>query len=299
MSFIRVAVVSLLAALAPHAPVANADVLAAASYDDTDLLKKRFLAAVYVARRPETFDHAESILDVLISIEKDYALNLRSRDLIRTLEKENPRYKEMYEPGASKGIAHYRPLEKAAVTGKKTVQQTFVVDALSLSGICLPADGDYNNRYIAFLERQKWPEQMFGYMPVRYALYLRMYKRGCVSERAFLAHTKSLLPGVRRALLAADNESGDTGAYLYLLAAANRLDQAPQELLERFIRAQYVDGSWPSTQVGDPSVAAAQGAYVIATLLHRRDVRISAPELFYAEGTIPPLPAPVAFKVRR
>lgn len=279
-------------ALAAAAP-AHAGRRGPASYDDTQLLKDRFLAAVYAARRPESTDHAESLVDVLRAIEKDYKLDLRSGELIETLAQGNPELKKKLEAKSSPGIVSFHPIERAAEAPRE-VERRFMVDAINLSGLCLPSEAAYNLRYVDFLEHRRWPTERFGYAPVRYALYTRMFMRGCLPEKEFLAKTKPLVAPLKKVMEAA-SRPGDAGAYVYLFAASGRLGEVPATLMQRYVGAQERTGTWDNTEVGDASVAAAQGAYVIATLLQRRGVLVTPLELFRAEAGVPPLPAPGTF----
>jgi hypothetical protein len=123
-----------------------------------------------------------------------------------------------------------------------------------------------------------------------------MQKRDCLGERDFLSQTKALVPGVREAMLGANLEAGDAGSYAYLLIASKRFEEIPESLLTRFLQAQQPNGAWLSNLVGDRAVAAAQGAYIIASMLARRNVHITEMELFSALGKEqPPLPRPVKF----
>lgn len=278
---------------AAHAGAARADA-PLASYDDTGVLRKRLLAAINAAKRPQNFDHVESLIEILRAIEKDHGLNLQTGDLMRAAAETDARLKTIYLPESPRGIAFYRPLEAAARAKPKQVNNV-VVEALGLSSICLAAEADYNERYAEHFQRQPWPTQDDRHAVLRYAVFLRMYKRDCISTKAFNRLTASLVAGVRRAMLGGNIAAGDSGAYAYLLAASNRLDQIPAGLLSRFVLAQEAEGSWPSTHVGDPAVAAAQGAYIIAEMLRRRGVQVTDLEVFHAAGSPPQLPPPVRF----
>lgn len=279
-------------ALAVAAP-ASAGRKAPASYDDTPQLKDRFLAAVYTARRPQSIDHAESLVDILRAIEKDFQIKLRSSDIAETLAQGNPELAKKLDDKASKGIVSFRPIERAAEAPREA-EHRFMVDAINLSGLCLPSEAAYNLRYLDFLEQRRWPKERYGYAPVRYALYARMYIRGCLPEKAFLDKTRALVAPVKKVMEAA-TRPGDAGAYIYLLAATNRLSEVPPTLLQRYVDAQERSGAWDNAEVGDPSVAAAQGAYVIATMLKRRGVMVTQLELYRAEAAPPALPAPGTF----
>jgi hypothetical protein len=265
-----------------------------ASYDDTPLLKQRFLMAYKAAKMPENYDHIDSLIEILRFIEKDFALNMRSEEMIRSITETQPRFKAMYEPGAIKGIRYYQPLEKAAQKKKSGGSSSNLLgEALGLSSVCLASEADYNRRYVEYLEKHRWPRKL---APVRYAIYLRMQKRDCLGERDFLSQTKALVPGVREAMLGANLEAGDAGSYAYLLIASKRFEEIPESLLTRFLQAQQPNGAWLSNLVGDRAVAAAQGAYIIASMLARRNVHITEMELFSALGKEqPPLPRPVKF----
>lgn len=284
--------VGLVLAICAAAP-AHARRDGAASYDDTPLLKSRFLAAVYAARRPESTDHAESLVDILRAIEADYKLNLQTGELVATLVQGAPELKKKFEAKASPGIASYRPIERATEAPREA-ERGFLVDAINLSGLCVPAEAAYNLRYVDFLEHRRWPAERYNYAPVRYALYLRMYKRGCLPEKAFLTTTKPLVEPVKKVMEAA-TRPGDAGGYMYLLAASRRLGEVPPSLLRRFVESQERSGTWVGTEVGDPAVAAAQGAYVIAAMLEQRRGLVTQLELYHAEGGIPALPAPGVF----
>lgn len=282
--WLAAAVLALAAAAPAHAARGPA------SYDDTQLLKDRFLAAVYTARRPESTDHAESLIEILRAVEADFKVDLRSTELVEIVAQGNPELKKKLDVKHSPGIAAYRPIEKAA-EAPRDLERRFMVDAINLSGLCVPVEAEYNLRYLDFLERRRWPAARQGYAPVRYALYVRMLKRGCLPEKAFLAKTQPLVGPLKKAMLAA-SRPGDAGAYVYLFAASGRLGEVPETLLRRYVAAQERTGAWDNTEVGDASVAAAQGAYVIAVLLQRRGVIVTPLELYRAEAGLPALPAP-------
>ncbi len=292
---LKIGLVLLLFFVAFQVPESNAE-KPSASYDDSQLLKSRFLAALHAAKRPAGFDHAESLVNILLSIEKDHGFALQTAAMIRSIEEQSPGFQTIAEGGGSMGIAHYKPLEKAAAKPPKT----WLIDAINLTSICIPKDADYNLRYLNFLEKQRWSETKVETAPLRYALYLRMYQRGCISTQDLQSATRSIVPTFLKALRAADTKAGDAGSYLYLLAASGRLDEIPKDILLRYYGAQdHKTGSWESAKLEEPAVLAAQGAYVIASVLKQRNLSISEAEILSVEGALPWLPAAVPYQSAR
>ncbi len=286
---VLLAVVGLLAAALP---LPAEPLRTSATADEADLLKRRFQAALYAAIRPESYDHVDSQIETLRALEKDFGLRLYTEDAVELLGEQFPHLKALEQEGEASGIRKFQPVEKAARQGTPS---NFVVEAIAYTAVCLPSETDYNLSYLDFLERRKWPSLRKGSEPLRYAFYLRMYKRGCLEKKAFLGRTRHLAGKLVELLSQSDLRAGDAAAYLYFLAATHRLDMVSGELLRRFVRAQEVTGSWRESQTGDPAIAAAQGAYVIRALLKRSGVEVDDMEVFEAQGKLASIPAPIPF----
>jgi hypothetical protein len=270
-----------------------------ASFDDTEQLKQRLIAALFKATRPQESDHIASIVEILWWLQQDFEYPLRVAEVSSGFGLDEQQIRTLTEPEYATGIARHRPIERAEKSPADYAGRAFLLDALGFTGICSPSEERYNQRYIQFLEGQQWPELASGTQQVRYVLYLRMYKRGCISRELFEALTGKLVPALRESFSAQDLQAGDVGNVLYMFAVSQRFDEVPRHLLNRYLHAQRQDGSWPSTKVADAAVAAAHGAYIIAAILSSRGESISEEDLFRVGDTFPELPKPIDFSSSR
>ncbi len=258
-----------------------------------DELNRRFLLALERVQSAPAASWREGGLTGLYYLEKDFGVRanaaeitakvLASGTLLPSLVREKPG-----------GIAEIRPLESGidwawirermqpGLPARPSDQALAMLFSLSAVGHCLPAEADYNARFLRRMDTLAWPADTEW---VQYGLYAGFLMHGCIGERVFREQSAPLVPRLVRWLGKRDRPVDQTAYVLFALAASERLSAVPTKIIIDFIRAQRPDGSWGGSPIEQQAENQAPlGAYVIATLLQaggyplpQTDFRLTSP----------------------
>lgn len=210
----------------------------------------------------------------LIYLEQDFGVRanaaatanavMKSGKPLPGLVRENPR-----------GLAGERPVEKKIDIGwlRKNLnfglplsdEAVVIFAVVSAVGQCLPAEADYNAKFLDYVDTLRWPANADW---VRFGMLAGFRIHNCIGEPEFARRTAPLVKPLL-AWIAEESTPLEPKAYvLFAMAASNRLGAVPYEQLISFVRTQGPDGLWRESEPrSGPISTTALGAYVTAAML--------------------------------